>query len=243
MLERGERIRQETLLWDDVEQVTRSMRSKEFAEDYRYFPDPDLVEVHVSKEWQEEIKRNLPELQDAKRERFIREYELPEYDARILTSSKTLADYFEKALKVHNSPKAVSNWIMTEVLRELKKREIEADEFQVSPERLAQLIKMIEEGTISGKIAKQVFADTIESNKSPEEIVRDKGLVQITDEKEIVTAVEEAIAASEKAVEQYKKGKDRALGYIVGQVMKKTKGKANPALVNKLIKEKLDAQD
>jgi len=167
ILSEGGKVVQETRLWDDVNAVTMAMRSKEFAHDYRYFPEPDLMKVYISKEWQEEIRRNLPELAEAKRTRFIQQYGLPEYDARILTQSKALADYYEKCVSIHNNPKAVSNWIMTEVLRELKERDVEIEDFWIPPEHLAQLIKLIDDGTISGKIAKSVFADMLESRKSP----------------------------------------------------------------------------
>ena len=236
----GEKIVQETRLWDEVEMCTKPMRSKEFAEDYRYFPEPDLAQVNISEEWKDEIKANLPELQDAKKERFIKEYAVPQYDAKILTSSKALADYFESAVKELNSPKAISNWIMTEVLRELNERETEPDEFVVTPQRLAALISMIEKGTISGKIAKEVFIDIIETGKSPEEIVKEKGLLQISDADELSKLVDEAIAESPDAIAQYKKGRDKALGFIVGQVMKKTRGKANPGMVNKLLRERIE---
>lgn len=240
VLREGGKVVQETRLWDDVTGVTMAMRSKEFAHDYRYFPEPDLVQVHISKEWQEEVKRNLPELADAKRERFIRQYGLPEYDARILTQSKALADYYEKCVSLHNNPKAVSNWIMTEVLRELKERDVEIDEFWITPEYLAQLIKLIDDGTISGKIAKTVFADMLESRKSPEVIVKEKGLVQITDQAEIEKVVLQVIEENPEPVNQFLKGRDRALGFLVGQVMKHTRGKANPQLVNTLLREKLE---
>jgi aspartyl-tRNA(Asn)/glutamyl-tRNA(Gln) amidotransferase subunit B len=239
VLDEGGTIVQETRLWDDIEGVTRAMRTKEFAQDYRYFPEPDLVEVRISKEWQEEIRGNIPELHDAKKERFIRKYEIPEYDALILTSSKALADYYEECLRVHNSPKAVSNWIMTEVLRELNEREIEPDEFSVTPKHLACLIRMIEDGTISGKIAKSVFAEMLETAKMPDDIVKEKGLLQISDAQEIETIVDRIIAENADAVEQVRKGKDRAIGFLVGQVMKATRGKANPQIVNDLLKKKI----
>ncbi|MCD6385722.1 Asp-tRNA(Asn)/Glu-tRNA(Gln) amidotransferase GatCAB subunit B, partial [Candidatus Sumerlaeota bacterium] len=240
ILSEGGKVVQETRLWDDVNAVTMAMRSKEFAHDYRYFPEPDLMKVYISKEWQEEIRRNLPELAEAKRTRFIQQYGLPEYDARILTQSKALADYYEKCVSIHNNPKAVSNWIMTEVLRELKERDVEIEDFWIPPEHLAQLIKLIDDGTISGKIAKSVFADMLESRKSPELIVKEKGLVQITDQAEIEKLIEQVIKENPDPVNQFLKGRDRALGFLVGQVMKLTQGKANPKLVNTLLREKLE---
>jgi aspartyl-tRNA(Asn)/glutamyl-tRNA(Gln) amidotransferase subunit B len=239
MLDEGGRVVQETRLWDDLAGVTRAMRTKEFAQDYRYFPEPDLVEVHIGKNTLEEARRTLPELQEAKKERFMREYGIPEYDAQILTSSKALADYYEQCLRLHASPKSVSNWIMTEVLRELNEREIEPDEFSVTPQHLAALVRVIDDGTISGKIAKTIFAEMVESGKMPDQIVREKGLVQISDVQELETLVERVIAENQDAVEQVRKGKDRAIGFLVGQIMKATRGKANPRIVNDLLKKKI----
>lgn len=239
ILGEGGTVVQETRLWDETQGITMAMRSKEYAHDYRYFPEPDLVEVHISKEWQEEIRVNLPELAEAKVERFIKQYGLPGYDARVLTQSKALADYYEACLGIHHNPKAISNWIMTEVLRELKEREVEIEEFWLPPENLARLIKLIDDGTISGKIAKSVFTEMLESRKEPEEIVKEKGLVQITDQAEIERSVEKVIEENPDAVRQFLQGKERALGFLVGQIMKLTRGKANPQLVNSLLKEKL----
>lgn len=243
ILSEGGTIEQETRLWDELTGTTMAMRSKEFAHDYRYFPEPDLVEVYISQEWQEEIKRNLPELADAKRERFMRKYGLPEYDARILTQSRVLADYYEACVKAHNNPKAASNWIMTEVLRELKEREEEFEDSSLAewlpPENLARLIKLIDEGTISGKIAKTVFAEMLETHKDPDTIVKEKGLIQITDQAEIEKIVDKVLAENPDPVQQVLQGRDRALGFLVGQVMKLTHGKANPQLVNELLKKKI----
>ncbi len=239
VLDSGGSVRQETRLWDDAASATRAMRSKEFAQDYRYFPEPDLVEVYISKQWREEVRRNLPELQEARCERFIREYALPEYDAHILTSSKPLANYFEKCLKIHNNPKATSNWIMTEVMRELNARELEPDEFPITPRHLASMIEMIDRGTISGKIAKQVFAEMLQSAKMPDVIVREKGWVQITDEGEIGDIVDKVMAENPQIVENIRGGKDKAIGFLVGQVMKASRGKANPQMVNKILHKKI----
>jgi aspartyl-tRNA(Asn)/glutamyl-tRNA(Gln) amidotransferase subunit B len=236
---RGERIVQETRLWDEAAAETRAMRSKEFAHDYRYFPDPDLVEVHITPEWVEDVRAHLPELQDAKRRRFIADYGLPEYDARVLTVSKPLATYYEAAVTDHNNPKAISNWIMTEVLRELNSREIEADEFPVKPGHLASLVRMIDEGKISGKIAKDVFSRALESGRAPEEIVRTEGLLQVTDSGEVEKWVDEAIAENPDMVEKIRGGNTKTVQALVGQVMKKSRGKANPAIVNGLISTKL----
>ena len=239
VLDQGNQVIQETRLWDDVEMVTRAMRSKERAHDYRYFPEPDLVEVRISKEWQEEIRRHLPELQDAKKRRFIEQYDLPEYDAQVLTSSKALANYYEECLRVCNAPKAISNWIMTEVLRELNERELEPDEFPVTPVHLASMVKMIDSGTISGKIGKTVFAEMVETGKMPDQIVQEKGLVQISDEKELAGIVAKVIAENPDPASEFKKGRQKAIGFLIGQVMKLTKGKANPQLVNSLLREQL----
>lgn len=236
---RGERIVQETRLWDEPASATRAMRSKEVANDYRYFPDPDLVEIHISAEWQDEVRRNLPELQEAKRNRFVDEYGLPEYDARVLTSAKPLADYYETAVKSHNNPKSLSNWMMTEVLRELRERELEPADLPLKAAGLAAIVRMIDEGRISGKIAKEVLGKALESGSDPEAIVKAEGLVQVTDTGEVEKWVDEAIAENPDMVEKVKAGQTKTVQALVGQVMKKSRGKANPALVNELLKGKL----
>jgi len=239
VLSSGGMVDQETRLWDEAASATRAMRSKEHAQDYRYFPEPDLVEAHITQAWQEEIRRDLPELQEARRLRFIREYTLPEYDAAILTSSKPVAAYFEECLQIHRNPKAVSNWIMTALLRELNNREMEPDECPVTPRHLAAMIKMIDDNTISGTIAKQVFAAMLESGQMPDQIVREKGLVQITDENAIIEVVERILAENPDIVEGIRAGREKAMGFLVGQIMRATKGKANPQLVHKILKEKV----
>lgn len=239
MVKRGERILQETRLWDEPASATRAMRSKEVANDYRYFPDPDLVEVHVTPQWQEDVRANLPELKDAKQRRFVQEYGLPEYDAQVLTASKPVASYYERAIAAHQNPKSLSNWMMTEVLRELRDRELEPDEFPLPPENLAAIVKMIDEGKISGKIAKDVFAKALDSKRSPEEIVRAEGLIQVSDTGEVEKWVDEAMAENPDMVEKIKAGNTKTIQALVGQVMKKSKGKANPGLVNELIGKKV----
>jgi aspartyl-tRNA(Asn)/glutamyl-tRNA(Gln) amidotransferase subunit B len=239
MLERGEPLVQETRLWDTGRNVTLSMRGKEEAHDYRYFPDPDLVPVVVSDNWVEEVRRNLPELPDAKRERFIRDYALPSYDARVLTSSKSLANYFEEALKGFAQPKTLSNWIMSELLRELNRDDREIEDCPVSPGNLAELLNLLDSGVISGKIAKGVFEQMYASGKSARGIVDEKGLVQVRDESEIESAIDWALSENPKEVEQFRAGKDKLFGFFVGQVMRKTKGKANPQLVNEILRKKL----
>ena len=238
-VEEGDKIIQETRLWDTNRGVTISMRSKEEAHDYRYFPEPDLVPLDVSIEWQEEIRKKLPELPDEKRDRFIREYNIPAYDAEVVTSSKALAYFFEGCVKEYNQPKVISNWIMGDLLRELKLAGIDVDESLLKPYQLAGMIKMIDNGVISGKIAKTVFEEMYKTGKDPDAIVKEKGLVQIKDESEIRGFIERVISENPKEVEAYRGGKERLLGFFVGQVMKLTGGKANPAVVNELMKKKL----
>ena len=239
LLDQGERILQETRLWDAARGVTSSMRGKEEAHDYRYFPDPDLVPIVVDPEWIAAIKAGLPELPDTKKERFIREYGIPEYDAEVLTSSKPLANYYEACLQVYAKPKIVSNWIMSELLRELKRDEREIEEGPVPAQNLAEMLKLIDEGLISGKIAKSVFEEMYRTGKKAEEVVKEKGWVQVTDTSAIEKSIEEILAKNPKEVEEYKKGKEKLFGFFVGQVMKATQGKANPQLVNELLKKKL----
>jgi len=219
--------------------VTISMRGKEEAHDYRYFPDPDLVPLRVEEKWVEEIRKSLPELPDQKKERFIRQYKIPEYDAEILTSTKAMANYFEESVSFFPEPKTVSNWIMGDLLRELKRDEREIDQCPVTPKHLAEMLTMIKEGTISGKIAKDVFEEMYQTGVHPEKIVRDKGWVQIQDENEILKAIEKTMEANPKQVDDYRKGKEKIFGFFVGEVMKQTKGKANPKLVNDLLRKKL----
>jgi len=239
VLEDGGEVVQETRLWDVDQGVTISMRGKEEAHDYRYFPDPDLVPLKIEEDWIEKIRKNLPELPDQKKERFIQQYQIPEYDAEILTSSKVMANYFEESVRLFPEPKIVSNWMMGDLLRELKRDEREIDLCPVTPGHLTEMLSMIKEGTISGKIAKDVFEEMYRTGERPEKIVREKGWIQILDEGEIEKAVERAMEANPKQVEDYRKGKEKIFGFFVGEVMKQTKGKANPKLVNELLKKKL----
>jgi aspartyl-tRNA(Asn)/glutamyl-tRNA(Gln) amidotransferase subunit B len=239
ILEDGEAVVQETRLWDANEGITVSMRGKEEAHDYRYFPDPDLVPLRIDAPWVEEIRKSLPELPIQKRERFVKEYQIPEYDAEILTSTKPLSLFFEEATRLFPEPKTVSNWMMGDLLRELKRDEREIDQCQVKPQHLAEMLSMIKEGTISGKIAKDVFEEMYRSGERPGKIVKDKGWTQILDTGEIERAVKRAMEANPKLVEDYRKGKEKLFGFFVGEVMKETKGKANPKLLNELLKEKL----
>jgi aspartyl-tRNA(Asn)/glutamyl-tRNA(Gln) amidotransferase subunit B len=236
----GGRVVQETRLWDPDKNRTTSMRSKEEAPDYRYFPDPDLLPLVIDDEWIEAVKKNRPELPAKKRERFVDEYKLPANDAGILTSSRELADYFEECLKTFPDPKQVSNWIMGSLLGLLNAQGKTIAESPILAQDLAQLLKLIADGVISGKIAKTVFDEMAQSKRPPKEIVAEKGLVQVTDKKAIEAVVLEVLARSAQEVEAYKGGKTKLLGYFVGQVMQATKGKANPKIVNQLLKAKLE---
>jgi aspartyl-tRNA(Asn)/glutamyl-tRNA(Gln) amidotransferase subunit B len=239
ILEQGGTIVQETRLWDSDKGVTHGMRGKEEAHDYRYFPDPDLVPVVVDDEWIEKVRKELPELPDAKKTRFIKEYGLPEQDAVILTGSKDLADFFEACAARFPQPKKVSNWIMVELLRVLKRDDKEIDQCPVTPEALADLLKMVDENVISGKIAKTVFEEMYATGKGPELIVEDKGLKQVTDESEIARVIDSVLEAHPNEIEEYRAGKEKLFGFFIGQVMKQTSGKANPKIVNKILREKL----
>ena len=230
ILEQGDNIVQETRLWDSDRGVTHGMRGKEEAHDYRYFPDPDLVPVVVDDEWIEKVRLELPELPDAKKARFMSEYELPQQDAVVLTSSKDLAAYFEACVALFPQPKKVSNWIMAELLRELKRDDREIDQCPVSPKPLANLLKMVEEEVISGKIAKTVFEEMYYTGKPPETIVAEKGLKQVSDEDEIGEVIDNVLEAHSNQVEEYRDGKEKL----------QTQGKANPKLVNKVLREKLE---
>jgi aspartyl-tRNA(Asn)/glutamyl-tRNA(Gln) amidotransferase subunit B len=239
LVEAGEEVVQETRLWDEEQGRTLPMRGKEEAHDYRYFPDPDLVPLEVSEAWIEEIRGTLPELPVEKRERFIRQYGIPEYDAAILTSSRSLANYYEECVRLFGEAKMVSNWIMGDLLRELKKDDREIEECPVPPKHLASMLKMIKDGVISGKIAKTVFEEMYRSGRGPEKIVHEKGLIQLTDVDEIQRIIRGVLEENPKLVEDYQKGKEQVLGFFVGQVMKATRGKANPKLVNELLRKSL----
>lgn len=238
-IEDGGRIIQETRTWDDNKGVTRSMRTKEGSSDYRYFPEPDLPPLVISRSYVQEIKDSLPELPDAKKARIMKEQGLSEYDAGVITSSRALAEFYDQTVKIFNDSKAVSNWIMGEFMKLLNAEGIEINESKVTPELLAKLLGLVKDGTISGKIAKTVFEEMFTSGKDPEVVVKEKGLVQISDESQLVSIIEEAINNNPKSVEDFKAGKGKAIGFLVGQVMKATKGQANPGVVNKLLKEKL----
>jgi aspartyl-tRNA(Asn)/glutamyl-tRNA(Gln) amidotransferase subunit B len=235
LLENAKPVLQETRLFDSNRNITFSMRSKEEAHDYRYFPDPDLLPVTVDGEWVEQIKTSLPELPDQRLERYVELYEIPHYDAGVLTASRDVADYFEECLRYCNKPKLVSNWIMTEVLRELKSED-EIRSFKVSPKMLCGLLDLIEDGTISGKIAKEVFGEMVLNGKGANEIIREKGIKQISDLGEIEKLIKDVIEKNPDQVARYKAGEDKLISFFVGQVMKATQGKANPKIVNETLK-------
>jgi aspartyl-tRNA(Asn)/glutamyl-tRNA(Gln) amidotransferase subunit B len=241
VLESGGQVDQETLLWDADRQVVRSMRSKEEANDYRYFPDPDLLPMVIDSAWIDDIRASLPELPGAREKRFVEQYGLPEYDANVLTATKEVADYFEETVELAQAtePKKVSNWIMSEVLAVLGEKNIEITEFKVKPDRLAGLFELINKGTISGKIAKKVFDEMTKTEATAEEIVEKLGLVQISDEGALKTLVDKVIENNPKQVKEYRSGREKVFGYFVGQVMRQTRGKANPQVVNELLRKAL----
>ena len=239
LVEDGEKVVQETRLFDVAKGVTRSMRGKEEAHDYRYFPDPDLLPLIIEAEWMEKWRAELPELPEARCRRFQEALGLPEYDALVLTAEKEVADYFEAALAVYNEPKKISNWVMGELMRELNDRGVALGECKLSPGDLAGLVKLVDDGVISGTIAKSVFKDLFEAGGDPEAYVKAKGLVQISDTSAIEGLVDEVLAENPSEVERYKGGDKKLTGFFVGQVMKKSKGKANPGLVNQLLAKRL----
>lgn len=242
VLDSGGSVVQETLRWDDAAGRTISMRGKEEAHDYRYFPDPDLVQVHIDDEWKARVRDSIPELPDARKARYTGELGLPAYDAGVITSSKKLADFFEESLNYTKDAKAVSNWIMGDLLGYLNANGLEVEAVKITGQGLGEMIGLIEQGTISSKIAKTVFKEMLDSGKRPQQIVEEQGLVQISDEGAIKAVVDQIVTNNPQSVEDYKAGKEKAIGFLVGQVMRETKGKANPALVNKLLVERLNQQ-
>ena len=239
LLEMGRAVVQETRRWDDNKESSHAMRSKEDAQDYRYFPEPDLVPIVISDEWIADIKAKQPELRPQKLVRYKKEYDIPEYDAKILTESKHMADIFEATTKICGKPKKVSNWLMVETMRLLKENDMEVEDIKFSPVNLAKLIDLTEAGKINSNVAKKVFEVVFSEDIDPEKYVEENGLAVVNDESAIRATIEEVIKANPQAVEDYHNGKEKALGALMGQTMRATKGKANPAIVNKILKELL----
>ena len=240
VLENGGKIDQETLRWDDVSGRTFSMRDKEDAQDYRYFPEPDLALIHLSDEYIENIKRTLPELPESRKIRYLEEYKLTEREATILTASKYLSNLFEETTDKTNNAKAVCNWILGDISRILNEKELEPNEIPFGKENLAELITLIDKGTISTKIAKDVLEEMFETKKEPSIIIKEKGWIQISDEGEIKEVVLKILSENPQSIQDYKGGKDRAIGFLVGQAMKQTKGKANPQMLNTMFIEEIN---
>ena len=240
VIENGGKIEQETLRWDDVSGKTFSMRDKEDAQDYRYFPEPDLVAIRLSEEYIENIKNNLPEMPESRRTRYMEEFKLSEKDARLLTASKYLSNMFEAAEKICGNAKSVANWLLSDISRILNEKELEPDSIPFTPEHLAKLVELIDKGTISSAIGKKVIEELFENPKDPEIIIKEKGWIQISDEGAIKEVVMKVLTNNPQSIADYKAGKDRALGFLVGQAMKETKGKANPQMLNKMFLEELN---
>ncbi|MDI9480053.1 MAG: Asp-tRNA(Asn)/Glu-tRNA(Gln) amidotransferase subunit GatB [Syntrophomonadaceae bacterium] len=238
-LEDGEKLVQETRTWDEEKQVTRAMRSKEEAEDYRYFPDPDLPPLRIDPSWINDIAASMPELPDQAQERLMENYGLSDYDAAWLTLTPQTLEFFDQAMQFYHDAKTISNWMMGELSRLLNQNNLELQDSLLRPKHLTDMLQMIDKGTISGKMAKVVFEEMFSTGKSPEEIVKEKGMAQISDQDTLQKVIDEAVAANAKVVEDYKNGKEKAFGFLIGQIMKATRGQANPALVNELLKERL----
>ena len=240
VLDGGGRVVQETRLFDANRGVTSPMRSKEEAHDYRYFPEPDLVPLCIDREWIERVRQDLPELPDARRQRFVTHYSLPDYDADVLTASRALADYYEATVRLYNQPKVVSNWVMGDVIRELHRQHHTPQQAPVTPAHLADMLHLIDAGVLSGKIAKTVFEEMYRTGKPARAIVAEQGLVQMTDSTALEAVIHKVLADHAAQVEAYRAGKQQVFGFFVGQTMKATQGKANPALVNELLRKLLD---
>jgi len=244
VLSEGGRVVQETRLWDADREVTRSMRSKEHAHDYRYFPDPDLLPLVIDESWIQEIGENMPELPEARKNRFMADYGLPNYDAELLTSRKDVADYYEAAVKVHSNPKAISNWIVGDLFRIIKERKLDErlriTSWPVRAEHMGEMVRMIDQGKISGKIAKTLFEEMLDEQVSPEKLVKEKGLEQVSDLGSIEKDVDQVLVAHSQQVSDYRAGKEKVFGFLVGQVMKATKGRANPKIVNEILRKKIE---
>lgn len=239
LIEDGKKVVQETRRWDDNKEYSYAMRSKEDAQDYRYFPEPDLTPISISEQWVQKVKALEPELRDAKRERYLKEYNIPEYDANILTSSKHMANIFEETVDICKKPKEVSNWLMVETMRLLKEHEMDSEDILFSAENLAKLIELIDNKSINRTVAKEVFEIIFKEDIDPDKYVEEKGLKMDNDEEGLVKIILEVMEANPQSVADYKAGKQKAMGFLVGQTMKATQGKANPAMINKILKEKL----
>lgn len=239
LIEAGKEVIQETRRWDDTKEYSYAMRSKEDAQDYRYFPDPDLVPIIISDEWLEEIKNKQPEFREEKKARYQKEYGLPEYDADILTGTKKLADIFEETIALNANPKKVSNWLMVETMRLLKEKEMDAEDITFSAANLAKLIQLTDSQAINSTVAKEVFEKIFEEDIDPDKYVEEKGLKTVNDEGALRATIEQVIADNPQSVEDYRNGKEKAIGFLVGQTMKAMKGKANPGMVNQILKELL----
>ena len=239
LLEEGRQVIQETRRWDDNKESSYAMRSKEDAQDYRYFPEPDLVPIVISDEWLKEVKDRQPELRSEKLERYKKEYDIPEYDAEIITGTKKMADIFEATTAICNKPKKVSNWLMGETMRLLKENEMEAEDISFAPENLAKLIELADAGEINSSVAKEVFEEVFKNNVDPEKYVEEKGLKTVSDDGALREVIEKVVADNPKSVEDYNSGKKKAIGFLVGQTMKAMQGKADPGMVNKILKEVL----
>ncbi len=240
LIEEGKTVVQETRRWDDNKEYSYAMRSKEDAKDYRYFPDPDLVPIRISSQWIEQVRSRQPEFRDEKMERYVRDYHIPEYDADIITSSKKMADLFEESVSLGGNAKKVSNYLMGETMRLLKEHEMEPEDMGFSPENLTKLIGLLDAGTINGSVAKEVFEKIFLEDIDPERYVEEHGLKMNNDEEGLRAVIGEVIAANPQSVADFRNGKEKAMGFLVGQTMKATGGKADPGMINKILRELLD---
>jgi aspartyl-tRNA(Asn)/glutamyl-tRNA(Gln) amidotransferase subunit B len=240
LLLKKKRIVQETRLWDAGKNITVSMRSKEEAHDYRYFPEPDLSPFVLDEKYIQGIRKSLPELPASRAQRFVREYKIPEYDAKVLTADKYMADYFEQCAKLYPKPKIISNWIMAELLAHLNSRNIEMRYLPLKPKSFTAIFQMLDKGKISGKLAKEILPQMLDGKKEAQDIVKEKGLEQLSDESEVEEIVKQVIAENARPVDDYLKGKGNAFTFLIGQIMRKSRGKANPKIANKILKEKLE---
>lgn len=239
IIEAGGQVVQETRRWNDDKEYSYAMRSKEDAQDYRYFPDPDLVPIHISEEWLDTIKEAQPEFKDEKMLRYKEEFGIPDYDINMITDSKKLADIFEETTALCNKPKKVSNWLITETMRILKEKNMDPEDITFSPKSLARIIELADEGSINSNVAKEIFEKIFDEDIDPDKYIEENGLKQVNDEGALKATVEKVIADNPQSVADYRAGKEKAIGFLVGQTMKAMQGKANPGMVNKLLKELL----